>query len=84
MSFAPFRQPYQCKIKIFIHNLKRVRASEGASFTIAKVSMTSAIDINVPKRALLAGEAKANLIIKRNLTSMFVNRYLPYYASTSE
>ena len=42
---------------------------------------------NVPTRALLAGEPKgsfarllASLNIKRNLTSMFVNRYLPYFA----
>ena len=47
--------------------------------------MTSPIDINVPTRTLLDAETKgsfirwlANLNIKRNLTSMFVNRYLPY------
>ena len=47
--------------------------------------MTSPIVINVPTRALLPGEAKrsfvrwlVNLNIKRNLTSMFVNKYLPY------
>ena len=51
---------------------------------IAKISMTSPIVINVPTRVLLAGETKgslvwwlANLNIKRNLTSMFVNKYLP-------
>ena len=47
--------------------------------------MTSPIVINVPTRALLADETKgsfllwlAKLNIKRNLTSMFVNKYLPY------
>ena len=47
--------------------------------------MTSPININVPTRALLDAETKGsfvrwliNLNIKRNLTSMFVNRYLPY------
>ena len=47
--------------------------------------MTSPININVPTGALLDAETKAsfvwwlaNLYIKRNLTSMFVNRYLPY------
>ena len=52
---------------------------------IAKISMTS--PINVPTRALLAGETKgsfvqwlANLNVKRNLTSMFVNKYLPYFS----
>ena len=47
--------------------------------------MTSPININVPTGALLEAETKgsfvpwlANLNIKRNLTSMFVNRYLPY------
>ena len=47
--------------------------------------MTSPIVIYVPTRALLVGETKgsfvrwlANLNIKRNLTSMFVNKYLPY------
>ena len=55
---------------------------------IVKMSMTSPIDINVPTRALLDAETKgsfvrwfANLNIKRNLTSMFVNRYLPYTKS---
>ena len=48
--------------------------------------MASPIDTNVPMRALLAGETKgsfarllANLNIKRNLTSMVVNRYLPHF-----
>ena len=52
---------------------------------IAKLSMTPPIVINVPTRALLAGDTKgsfvrwlANLNIKRNLTSMFVKKYLPY------
>ena len=52
---------------------------------IAKISMTSPIDINVPTRAFLDAETKssfvqwlANFNIKRTLTSMFVNRYLPY------
>ena len=47
--------------------------------------MTSPININVPTGALLDAETKgsfvqwlANLNIKRNLTSMFVNRYLLY------
>ena len=49
--------------------------------------MTSSIVISEPTRALLAGEtmgsfvrwlAKFNLNIKRNLTSMFVTKYLPY------
>ena len=47
--------------------------------------MTSPININVPTRALLDAEKKgsfvpwlANLNIKRNLKSLFVNRYLPY------
>ena len=50
--------------------------------------MTSPIVINVPTRALLVGETKgsfvrwlANLNIKRNLTAMFVNKYLPYTVS---
>ena len=45
----------------------------------------SPIVIYVPTRASLVGEIKdyfvrwlANLNIKRNLTSMFVNKYLPY------
>ena len=49
------------------------------------MAMTSPIDINVPIRALLDAETKgsfvrwlANLNIERNLTSMFVNRYLSY------
>ena len=53
--------------------------------------MTSPIVINVPTRALLAGETKgsfdrwlANLNIKRNLTSMFVNIYLPYKNTEAE
>ena len=48
--------------------------------------MASPVDTNVPTRALLTGETKgsfarllANLNIKRNLTSMFVNIYLPYF-----
>ena len=52
---------------------------------IVKVSVRSLIDIDVPTRALLAGETEgpfvrwlANLNVKRNLTSMFVNRYLPF------
>ena len=47
--------------------------------------MMSPIVINVPTRALLVGVTKgsfvrwlANLNIKRNLTSMFVNKYVPY------
>ena len=47
--------------------------------------MTSPIDITVPTRALLDAETKGSFVrwldhlnIKRNLTSMFVNRYLPY------
>ena len=47
--------------------------------------MTSLLNINVPTGALLDAKTKgsfvrwlANLNIKRNLTSMFVNRYLPY------
>ena len=47
--------------------------------------MTSPIVINVPTRAFLVGERKgsfvrwlANLKIKINLTSMFVNKYLPH------
>ena len=47
--------------------------------------MMSPIVINVPTRAFLVGKRKAsfvrwlaNLKIKRNLTSMFVNKYLPY------
>lgn len=53
--------------------------------SIAKISMTSPIVINVPNRALLPGETKGsffwcmeNLNIKRKLTSMFVNKYPPY------
>ena len=49
----------------------------------------SPIAINVPTRALLTDETKgsfvrllANLNIKRNLTSMFLNKYLPYQAGT--
>ena len=49
----------------------------------------SPIVINVPTRALLADETKgsfvrllANLNIKRNLASMFLNKYLPYQADT--
>ena len=49
----------------------------------------SPIAINVPTRALFADETKgsfvrllANLNIKRNLTSMFLNKYLPYQAGT--
>ena len=56
-----------------------------AKTSIAKISMASPIDINVPSRALLDAETKgsfvrwlANLNIKRNVTSMFINRYLPY------
>ena len=52
---------------------------------IAKISITSPIVVNEPTRALLDGKTKgsfgrwlANLNIKRNLTSMFVNKYLPY------
>ena len=48
--------------------------------------MASPIDTNVPMRALLAGETKgsfarllANLNVKRNLTSVFANRYLSYF-----
>jgi len=48
--------------------------------------MASPIDTIVPMRALLAGETKgsfarllANLNIKRNLTSVFANRYLSYF-----
>ena len=49
--------------------------------------MTSPIDvINMPTRALLDAETKgsfvrwlAHLNIKRNSTSLFVNRYLPYW-----
>ena len=55
---------------------------------IAKISMMSPIDINVPTRALSDTETKGsfvpwleNLNIKRNLTSMFVNRYLRYMKS---
>ena len=47
--------------------------------------MTSPVVINKPTRTSMAGETKgsfgrwlANLDIKRNLTSMFVNKYLPY------
>ena len=50
------------------------------------MSMTSPIVIDVPTRALLASETKgyfvwwlANLNIKRNLMSMFVNKYLTKY-----
>ena len=49
----------------------------------------SPIVINVPTRALLADETKgsfvrllANLNIKRNLTAMFVNKYLLNQADT--
>ena len=55
-----------------------------------QISMTSPIVINVPTRVLLAGETKgsfvrqlANLNIKSNLTSMFVNKYLLYNNSYS-
>ena len=47
--------------------------------------MTSPININVPTGALLDAETKGSFVqwlaflnIKRNLMSMFVNRYLPY------
>ena len=50
--------------------------------------MASSTVINVPTRALLADETKGyfvrwltNLNIKRNLTSMFINKYLPYIQS---
>mgnify|MGYP007094290589 FL=1 len=43
----------------------------------------------MPTKALLAGETKgsfvqllANLNIKRNLTAMFVNKYVPHQAGT--
>ena len=43
----------------------------------------------MPTKALLAGETKGsffrwltNLDIKRNLTSMFVNKYVPHQAGT--
>lgn len=52
---------------------------------IAKISITSPIDVNVPTRALPAGETRASFVRwlahlnkKRNVTSMFVKRYLPY------
>ena len=51
--------------------------------------MMSPIVIYVPTRALLVSKTKgsfvrwlANLNIKRNLTSMFVNKYLPYWIDT--
>ena len=59
--------------------------------SIAKISMTSPIGIYVPTRVLLDAETKnsfeqwlANLNIKRNLTSMFVNRYLPLTSLTMQ
>ena len=54
-------------------------------YCIAKISLTSPIVLNVPTRALLAGETKgsfvqwlANFNIKRNFISMFVNKHPPY------
>ena len=47
--------------------------------------MTSPINMNVPTGAVLDAETKGSFVrrlaflnIKRNLMSMFVNRYLPY------
>ena len=72
------------KIDLFILREQRVFVCLFVCF-IAKISMTSPIDINVPTRAFLDAETKssfvqwlANFNIKRTLTSMFVNRYLPY------
>ena len=52
---------------------------------MVRISMTSPININVPTGALLDAETKDSFVrwlaflnIKRNLMSMFVNRYLPY------
>ena len=56
---------------------------------IAKISMMSPIVISVPTKTLLVSKTKgsfvrwlANLNIKRNLTSTFVNKYLPYWIDT--
>ena len=66
----------------------RLYATEGhlGSHFIAMFVVTSPIVINVPTRGLLAGETMhatvqwlENLNIKRNMTSMFVNKKHRYY-----
>ena len=76
------------------HKWYLIQSSTLFAFTaisIAKISITSPIVINVPTRALLAGETKgsfvrllANLNIKRNLTAVFVNKYHPYQAGAKD
>ena len=65
--------------------LKSRQASTQIVLSIIRTPITSLIVINVPTRTLLAGQTRGcfvpclvNLNIKRNLTTMFVKKYLPY------
>ena len=91
---------YKLTLKGKEHSKDKIRIfrSHSTAYTVKKVSIamllvTSPIVINVPTRGLLAVETMhaivewlANLNIKRNMTSMFVNkkhRYIGNYASNS-
>ena len=65
--------------------LKSRQTSTQIVLSIIRTPITSPIVINVPTRTFLAGQTRGcfvrclvNLNIKRNLTTMFVKKYLPY------